>query len=88
VRKSDERPGHVVGGFSTACCHEAEFLDVIGTKVLRVVLLVSHKSRCSFASRFLFLKTHATSYNFYSSATVHCKEKGGKPGERSGSRTA
>ncbi len=28
----------------------------------------------SFALRFLFLKTHATSYSLYSSVTVHCKE--------------
>ncbi len=26
-----------------------------------------------FAMRFLFLQTHATSYSFYSSVTVHCK---------------
>jgi hypothetical protein len=42
---------------------EAEFLDVIQTKVLRDFLLAnSHLN--SFALRFLFLQTHATSYSF------------------------
>jgi hypothetical protein len=39
---------------------EAEFLDGIQTKVLRVFLLAIH----SFALRYIFLKTHATSYVF------------------------
>jgi hypothetical protein len=34
----------------------------------------------SFALRFLFLQTHATSYSFYSSSLLYtAKEKGGKP---------
>jgi hypothetical protein len=59
---------------------EAEFLDKIQTKVLRVALLSIHSHLYSFASRFLFLQTHATSYDFHSSVTVHWKKKGGKPG--------
>jgi hypothetical protein len=49
---------------------EAEFLDVIGAKVLKVFLLAIHSPLYSFALRFIFLQTYATSY---SSATVHCK---------------
>ena len=52
---------------------EAEFLDEIQTKVLRVFLLAIHSDLYSFALRFIFLQNHATSYSFYSSATVHCK---------------
>jgi hypothetical protein len=52
---------------------EAEFLDEIQTKVLRVFLLVIHSSHLySFALRFLFLPTHATSYSF-------CKGERRKP---------
>jgi hypothetical protein len=63
---------------------EAEFLNEIQTKalkVLRVFLLPIHSQHYSFALRFLFLQsqTHATSYSFYSSVTVDCKTKGGKP---------
>jgi hypothetical protein len=47
------------------------------TKVLKVFLLAIHSHLYNFALRFLFLQTHATSYSFYSSATV--KEKGGNP---------
>ncbi len=43
---------------------EAEFLDEIQTKVLRVFLLVIHSHRYSIASDFHFL-THATSYRFF-----------------------
>jgi hypothetical protein len=43
---------------------EAEFLDKIQIKVLRVFLLAIHSHLYSFASRFLFLQTHATSYSF------------------------
>jgi hypothetical protein len=43
---------------------EAEFLDEIQTKVLRVFLLVILIHLYSFALRFLFLQTHATSYSF------------------------
>jgi hypothetical protein len=49
---------------------EAEFLDEIQKKVLKVFLLVIHSQ--SFALKFLFLQTHATS-------PVSVKEKGGKP---------
>ncbi len=44
---------------------EAEFLDVIVAKVLRVFLLAIHSHLYSFASRFIFLQTDATSYSFY-----------------------
>jgi hypothetical protein len=52
---------------------EAEFLEEIQTKVLRVFLLAIHSLLYSCALRLLFLQTHATSYSFYNSATVHCK---------------
>ncbi len=52
---------------------EAEFLDENQKKVLRVFLLAIHSHLYSFALRFLFLQTHATSYSFYSSFNVHCK---------------
>jgi hypothetical protein len=52
---------------------ETEFLGEIQTKVLRVFLLAIPSHLYSFALRFLFLQTHATSYSFYSSVTVHCK---------------
>jgi hypothetical protein len=58
---------------------EAEFLDEIQTKILRVFLLAIHSHLYSFALRFLFLQTHATSYSFYNSVTYTVKEKGGKP---------
>ncbi len=47
---------------------EAEFLEKIQKKVLRVFLLAIHSHLYSFALR--FLQTHATSYDFYSSLTV------------------
>ncbi len=56
---------------------QAEFLDEIQTKVFRVFLLAIHNHLYSFASRFLFLQTHTTSYIFYISVTVRVKEKGG-----------
>ncbi len=43
---------------------EAEFLNEIQTKVSRVSLLAIHSHLYSFALRFLFLQTHATSYSF------------------------
>ncbi len=43
------------------------------TKVVRVFLLAIHNRLYSFALKFLFLQIHATSYNFQSSVTVHCK---------------
>ncbi len=75
---------------------EAEFLDEILTKVLRVILLATvliDSHLYSFALRFMFLQTHATStyffkltqksltyfYRFTVSVTIHVKKKGGKP---------
>jgi hypothetical protein len=58
---------------------EGEFLDETQTKVFRVFLLAIHSHLYSFALRFPLLKTHATSYSFYHSATVHCKGERGKP---------
>ncbi len=65
---------------------EAEFLDEIKTKALRVFLLAIHSHLYSFALRFLILQTHATSNDFCSSVvlvvelpTYAVKEKGGKP---------
>ncbi len=52
---------------------EAKLLDEIQTKVSRIFLLAIHSHLYSFALRFLFLQTHATSYSFYSWVTVHCK---------------
>jgi hypothetical protein len=44
---------------------EAEFLDEIQTEVLRAFFLLAiHSHIYSFALRFLFLETHATSYIF------------------------
>jgi hypothetical protein len=54
-------------------------LDEIQTKVLRFFLLAILGHLYSFALRFLFLQTLATSYSFYSSVTYMVKEKGGKP---------
>ncbi len=51
-------------------------------KVLRVFLLAIHSYLYSFALRFLFLQTHATSYSFYSSITVHCKGERRKTWEK------
>jgi hypothetical protein len=70
--------------FSPLCSSpEAEFLNKILTKVLRVFLVATHSRLYSFALRFLFLHTHAVSYSFYSSVTVTykytIKEKGEKP---------
>jgi hypothetical protein len=59
---------------------EAEFLDIIQTKALRVFLLAIHSHLSTALPRdILFLQTHATSYDFHSSVNVHCKKKGGKP---------
>jgi hypothetical protein len=66
---------------------EAEFLDKIQTKILRVFLLFTVTYLYSYAVRFLFLKTHATSYIFLQTHTplmysivqvlYTVKEKGG-----------
>jgi hypothetical protein len=63
---------------------EAEFLDKIQTKVLRIFLFDAHSHPYSIALRFIFLQTHATSYYFYSSITVlyTVKKKGGKPNRK------
>ncbi len=45
------------------------------TKVLRVFLLAIHSHLYSFDLRILFLQTHTTSYSFYSSVAIHCKEE-------------
>jgi hypothetical protein len=58
-------------------CTEAEFLDEIQKKVLRVFLLTIQSHLYSFALRFLFLQTHATSYSFKSALLYTVKEKGG-----------
>jgi hypothetical protein len=58
---------------------EAEFLDEIQTEVLRVFLLAIHSHFYSFALRFMFFQTHATSYSFKSSVTEHCKEENHTP---------
>jgi hypothetical protein len=52
---------------------EAELLDEIQTKVLRVFILAIYNHLLNFALIFLFLQTHATSYSFKSLLTVHCK---------------
>jgi hypothetical protein len=50
------------------------------TKVLRVFLLAIHSYLYSFALRFLFLQTDATTYSFYRVQLLYTvKEKGGKP---------
>jgi hypothetical protein len=55
---------------------EAEFLDEIQTKVLRVFLFVIHSHFYSIALRFLFFKLTQP-------LTVSVKEKGGKPNRNS-----
>jgi hypothetical protein len=55
---------------------EAEFLDEIQTKVLRVFFLAIQNH---LALRFLFLQNHATSFSFYRALLYTVKEKGGKP---------
>ncbi len=61
---------HLLGLF-----YRGRISDEIQTKVLRVFFLAIHSHLCSFALRFLFLPTHATSYNFYSSVTVSQKRR-------------
>jgi hypothetical protein len=53
-------------------------MDEIQAKVFRVFLLAIHSHLYSFASRFLFLQTHATFHSFLSSVTVTVKGKEGK----------
>jgi hypothetical protein len=54
-------------------------LDEIQTKVLRVFLLAIQSHLYSFASKFVFIQTHTTSYSFYSAFLYTVKEKAGKP---------
>jgi hypothetical protein len=54
-------------------------MDEIQTKVVRIFLLAIESHLYSFALRFLFLQTHATSYCFFSALLYTVKEKGGKP---------
>jgi hypothetical protein len=61
---------------------EAEFLDEIQTKILRVFILAVRRHLYSFDLKFLFLQTHATSYSFLSALLYTVKEKGGKPDRR------
>ncbi len=75
-RTADQSPWQVYQVlilYSQTKITEAEFLDEIQTKVLRVFLLSIHSHLYSFVLRFPFLQTHATSYSFYSLVTVHCK---------------
>jgi hypothetical protein len=55
--------------------NEAEFLDEIQKKVVSVFLLAIHSRLYSFALRFLFLHTHATSYSFTIQLLYTVKEK-------------
>ncbi len=54
-------------------------MDEIQTKVSRVFLLAIHSQLYSFALRFIFLQTHATSYSFYGALLYTVKEKEGQP---------
>ncbi len=60
------------GGREAVSAPEAQFLDEIQTKVLRVFLLVIHSHLYSFAWDFFFFKLTQP-------LTVSAKEKGGKP---------
>jgi hypothetical protein len=57
---------------------KAEFLDDIQTKVLRVFLLAIHSHLYSFAFRFIFLQTHATSYVFLRVYLLYTKKETGE----------
>jgi hypothetical protein len=46
---------------------------ILGRNQGKVFLLAIHGHLYSFALRFLFLQTHATSSSFWRSVTVHCK---------------
>jgi hypothetical protein len=56
---------------------EAEFLDEIQTKILRVFLLVIHSHFRSFACDYFFKLTQPNTVSTVH--TAHCEEKGGKP---------
>jgi hypothetical protein len=51
--------------------------NLIRGRILGLVLFAIHSHFYRFGLRFIIFQTHATSYSFYSSVTVHCKEKGG-----------
>ncbi len=51
-------------------CTEAEFLDKIQTKVLRVFLLATKSHLYSFSFRFLVFQTHAISYSFFRTSSL------------------
>jgi hypothetical protein len=51
---------------------EAEFLDEIQTKILRVFLFATHCHLYSLTFRFLFLKTHAASYEYFQTHAISC----------------
>ncbi len=72
---SDNERRSQVGPQTLNCGPEAEFLDEIQTKVLKVFLLSMHSHFYSFSLRFQFLQTHATFYSFYSSVTAYCKRE-------------
>jgi hypothetical protein len=61
------------------CNSEAKFFGEIQTKVLRIFLHVIHSHLYSFALRFIFLQTHATSYSIENVLLNTVKVKGGKP---------
>jgi hypothetical protein len=63
-------------------CTEAEFLDVIQTKVSRVFLLAIHSHLYSVPSNsrsLLRISSNLRNLYFYSSVIYIVKEKGGKP---------
>ncbi len=57
---------------------EAEFFDN-PDKSLKIFLLAIQSHLYSYASRFLVLQIHATSYSFNSALLYTVKEEGGKP---------
>ncbi len=50
---------------------------ILGRNQSKVLFFAIHSHLYSFALRFLFLQTHATSYSFLSSLLYTVKEKGG-----------
>ncbi len=59
--------------------HKGRILGRNPNKSLKSFPPCSHSYLYSFAMRFLFLQTHATSYSFYSSLLYTVNVKGGKP---------
>jgi hypothetical protein len=60
-------------------CPDAEFLDVIGTKILRVFRLAINSHLYGFAVKFIFLQSHATLTVSTVLLQYTVNEKGGKP---------